>query len=187
MKRLNPRILVLGGCLAFCSVASAIPISITDLDDLPPKNAGDATLAAWLSSVVKDYNTDNGTSYPLPGSLSYKLNNDGTWIGAAPPDLSEYPSFGKGKDILSITLPVDDYDYLVLHWGHGGWQAFYLGSASPGSEETFTFDAPGKYGLSSYAYYNPTTPIGVPDGGATVGLLGLGLCAIWIVQRKLKA
>lgn len=134
--------------------------------------------------MVKDYNTDHGASLPAPGSLSYKLNNDGTSVGGPPPDPSEYPTFGEG--VTSITLPVDDYLYLVLHWGHGGWQAFYLGSASPGSEETATFKAPGCYGLSSYSYFTPGTAR-VPDGASTLGLLGLALCAMGIVRRKLKA
>jgi hypothetical protein len=189
MKRLSRRIIILAACLAFCAVASAIPWSITDADDGSPANAGDKTVAAWLGGVVNDYNQDHfGAGLLAPGSLLYKLNSDGTSVGGPPPGPGEYPCFGAGT--LSITLPVDDYLYLVLHWGGKGggvWQAFYLGDASPGDEGTYTFDAPGKHGLSSYSYFANPEPPRVPDAGPTLVLLGLALCGVWMMRRKLKA
>jgi hypothetical protein len=139
-----------------------------------PANAGDGTIQAWLIAMITEYNTthDPDLSTNVIGATpDIKVNPNQVEPG--------YPSFG--TDTLSITLPGNLNDYLVLHWGgpRGGvYQAFDL-STFPEVSEPFT--APGNYGLSFYSLYGKTesTPVSEPAamlllGSGLIGLAGFG-------------
>ena len=81
------------------------------------------------------------------------------------------------------------YNFVVFHFGNGAaggspggwWQAWHLN----GFGGTFTVPTVGRApvgGFSSARYYNP-----VPDGGATLILLGAAFGVIAAVRRKFVA
>jgi len=156
--------------------SSAIPIQLAyGPVNTQPANQGQATVEAWLASVVTSYNSLTSSSLPAPGLEVFRVNTgDAAPVG--------YPSFGSG--LLSLDFPAGDFSYLVLHWGGNPslntTYACYLGNDGPGT--TLTFNAPGQNGLSSYSVYHPIPR--VPDAGATALLLGLGLGALAFSARK---
>jgi hypothetical protein len=154
----------------------ATPIPLPSLSQ--PSNAGDGAIQTWLISLINAYNT---THNPDLSSAS---------VGAHPDMKVEqeisaptgYPSFR--ADTLTITLPGNLNDYLVLHWGGSGggtFQAFYLPVDTAEAWDVFT--APGQNGLSSYAFYG-SRPTSVPEP-STVLLLGAAIVG-FVVFLKLR-
>jgi PEP-CTERM motif len=159
--------------LSLC--ASATPITLNAGVSPQPANAGDGTIQAWLIQVINHYNTAHGTHLPTAPVAPHpdvKVNP-----GATPP--VGYPSFG--ANTLSITLPANLNEYLVLHWGGRGggvYQAFDL-TTIPETSDTFL--APGRNGLSFYSFYGTVAP--VPEPG-TLALLGSGLLGAASLLRR---
>ncbi len=128
-----------------------------------------------LQTVVTGYNSVPGALAPLPTPVLTGDNTSGT----------ANDSFALGG--------LATYDYAVLHYGAGpggtsggGVEVYYLDGAS-----SFTFPANGtgpngNGGFSSIVLYGPDPQGTVPDGGATVGLLGLGLTGLSLIRRKMK-
>jgi hypothetical protein len=158
--------LVLSLMLAVPLGALAVPIK---LDVVPyiqpnttvpgnPSNQGVPTVQAWLQALVNEYNLLNDPDLPA--------------VDATPAQDVTTPS-----GPLSLTISVLGYNYLTVHWGgpqddsNDHSQAWYLG----GSLASFTMTAPGQWGLSGYRLWNR---VPVPDGGSTLGLLGLSLLAL---------
>jgi hypothetical protein len=128
--------------------------------------------------------TQYGQQNNSPTSNLNFLNPEiGFWNGSnPPPDLLA----ANGPVALNVQSigdtssynAVAGYDYVVFHFGNGpafgsagGWQAWYLGSRR-------VIHCPHRRwcirrGFSSARYYNPT--VSVPDGGATLMLLGTAL------------
>jgi VPDSG-CTERM motif len=86
----------------------------------------------------------------------------------------------RGKGTIDLGTQ-GTYDYLFAHYGGpgGGFaEVWYVGDLSG------MITIPGnafRHGLSGWALF--TTPTGVPDGGATVTLLGSALAALGVVRR----
>jgi len=159
--------------------ASATPITL-NAGVLPqPANAGDGTIQAWLIQAINNYNSVHGTTLSTASVGAHpdvKVNQ----AASAPAGYSTF-----GANTLSITLPANLNEFLVLHWGGKGggvYQAFDLNTVSEGSD---TFTAPGKNGLSFYSFYGESAP--VPEPG-TLALLGSGMLSFaGVLRRKLKA
>ncbi len=164
--------------------AGAIPINVTMIGDqsaiAAPASAlsgfGDSAVFSWLKSDVAAFNTAYATTYPTPTA-----NLDGSPLSKV--DTASGPSH--------ITLTVPSNDYAFLHWGgkNGGWeQAFY----NSGADTSYTFNAPpGGHpsvgGLSFYSTYGSGSCTGggsVPDGGMTIGLLGMALGGLVLMRKQ---
>jgi hypothetical protein len=152
-------------------------VSVVAAPDSDLGDFGDATVYNWLTTDVASFNTVYSTSYPAPTE-----NLNGTPL----------QKIETGSGPSSISLSVDDYDYLFFHWGgqNGGWaQAYYVGSSSG----TFEFDAPPGGppivgGLSFYSVYGATRqPTLVPETASSFALLGIGIAGLSLFARKPKA
>ncbi len=179
MKR---AILVCGLVSALLAItASAVPINLTvDSTGLPLNGSGVA----------------NGTQYGQgnnnPTSNLDFLNNQIDLWNLSDPDPDLPPAIAPvALNVGSINAEsytaVAGYDYIVFHFGKGQakdgpwWQAWYLN----GEEAEFslpTVDGQEVGGFSSARYFNQHTA--VPDGGATLMLLGGAFGAIAIVRRR---
>ena len=171
--------------LALCLAAlpaGAIPLNITMVGNSPAIAApasqlgdfGDATVFNWLKADVAAFNTYQGTSYPVPTALP----------SGSP--LSKTESFS-GSSSFTMTMPSEQYAF--LHWGgkDGGWaQAFY----NPGATADYLFNAPPGGaplvgGISFYSSYGGGSGGGsVPEGGMTLGLLGMALGGLILLRKQ---
>jgi hypothetical protein len=143
------------------------------LHGLSPSNNNPDRNLAFLNALISNWNGVNDPDLPLA-------------VGPVALDVGSFSG-------NSYTAPLG-YDYVVFHFGAGPaggqqvspggwWQAWYLGGGGG------TFSVPqvgGKNvgGFSSARFFN-RQPSRVPDGGATLTLLGAALLGLVALQRKL--
>jgi hypothetical protein len=155
--------------------AGAIPLNITE------GPLGYVSRSQYDSWVGPGSNPFNDVLF-----LQREIN---LWNG--PPDPTDLQSVYSGSgpvgaiaaNVENINLSTPYYDtlqgllYVVLHWGGAGggsYQAYYLGGE--GGRVYAPSGASSAYSLSSARY--------VPDGGATVMLLGAAFSVIAVARRK---
>ena len=97
------------------------------------------------------------------------------------PDLGGCPAATDGisDQTPSGTVNVTGWEWLYVKYG-GGAHVWYVGNLS--GNQAVPLDGGQFGGQSHYALYNATTT--VPDGGATLGLLGLGMLGIGYLRRR---
>ena len=143
--------------------------SETEYDPLvtpPPSNNPDDNLD-FLKAMISRWNgVPKSPSMPAAGALALDQGSLG--------------------GITAYTGPAG-YQYVVFHWGGQGgyWGAYYLGGQS------ISFSTPPQLvtgafvgGFSSARYFGTTS---VPDGGATLMLLGGALVGLGALRRKFRA
>lgn len=80
-----------------------------------------------------------------------------------------------------VTIDVSNYTYLLAKYGNVAY-VWYVANLT---SVTVTSNLAGvQNGLSHYALFNPGT-VRTPDGGTTLGLLGLGLMGVGYLRRRL--
>lgn len=199
MKSLLQTVIVAAGLLP--AVVQAVPIDITvnsagallhtvgiaDVDQYKATTGGtqnnNATAnSAFLSAMIGNWNSAYNPDLPAAGALALEIGNIG---GQTTP-----------YNLLS------GYQYAVIHFGAGNagggqvspggwWEAIYLGgdSLTLNLPQVPTTDNRGRTtlknvgGFSSVRYFGTTH---VPDGGATLALIGLGIAGLGVARRKLS-
>jgi hypothetical protein len=79
-------------------------------------------------------------------------------------------------------INVTGYEWLFVKYG-GDSLVWYVGGLGTGVTFPSNSGGPGGGGFSHYALFNATGL--TPDGGATVGLLGLGMLALGYLRRRI--
>jgi VPDSG-CTERM motif len=167
--------------LAFSHNASALTIGDThELGQVrPPIPEGDADITQYVNFMIGLALGDSGHVIIGPHDVlvTRSLNDFGPLPSPATLALR-----GTGTTIdLGATAGV--FDYLFAHYGGPGGgtaEVWFVGNLS--GIITIPATGSGGYGLSGWALF--TAPGGaVPDGGATVMLLGAGLCVLGIARR----
>jgi hypothetical protein len=167
--------------LAFSHNASALTIGDThELGQVrPPIPEGDADITQYVNFMIGL--APGGSGHVIIGPhdalVTRSLNDFGPLPSPATLALR-----GTGTTIdLGATAGV--YDYLFAHYGGPGGgtaEVWFVGNLS--GIITIPANGFGGYGLSGWALF--TAPGGaVPDGGATLMLLGAGLCVLGIARR----
>jgi hypothetical protein len=167
--------------LAFSHNASALIIGDThELGQVrPPVPEGDADITQYVNFMIGL--APGGSGHVIIGPhdalVTRSLNDFGPLPSPATLALR-----GTGTTIdLGATAGV--YDYLFAHYGGPGGgtaEVWFVGNLS--GIITIPATGFGGYGLSGWALF--TAPGGaVPDGGATLMLLGAGLCVLGIARR----
>jgi hypothetical protein len=176
---------ILGCFAALCgTVAIANPVNIT-------VDSAGALLNGTGIADKTQYGYGNNNPSSNLGFLNVKI---GYWNGTGALPTLPYPaSIGSGLDLGSLSgnsyTSVAGYDYVVFHFGAGNagssggyWAAYYLGGEGGDVFSVPTVNGKSVGGFSSARYFVP-----VPDGGATIILLGLGLAAIAFASRRAKS
>jgi hypothetical protein len=165
------------------AVSSAIQIAYTPVTTQPDNN-GDDTLAAWASGAITTYNNlyNAGPDLPALPALAFKVNpGDPTPVG-----------FTFGFGVTSISLNLTGNTYIILGWGgtdipNDSGTAINLYYIPTSDTYDFTAQPNASGGLSSIHVYGGGTPgDSVPDAGATIALLSIGLAGIEAARRKLR-
>jgi VPDSG-CTERM motif len=161
-------------------VASAIPINIT------VDSNGDLLNTSGVASKSQ-YSQKNNNSTSNLDFLNQEIDRWNNYN----PDLPLSSPLALSVDSIGDTQTYNTlagYDYVVFHFGNGSagspggwWQAVYLG----GQSDLFTTPAVNGQsvgGFSSARYFGASQ---VPDGGATLVLLGAALGIVEIARRRL--
>src|SRR4029453_3790943 len=167
--------------LAFSHNASALTIGDThDLGQFrPPVPEGDADITQYVNFMIAL--APGGSGHVIIGPhdvlVTRSLNNFGPLPSPATLAL-------RGTDTtIDLGATAGVYDYLFAHYGGPGGgtaEVWFVGNLS--GIITIPATGFGGYGLSGWALF--TAPGGaVSDGGATVILLGAGLCVLCIARR----
>jgi VPDSG-CTERM motif len=124
-----------------------------------------------------------GTSDSAFGQTFFRSNNS---FGPLPTAVIVGPTvtFQNPPSVVSINIGTGLYTYLFAKYDgpNFGSEVWYIGDLSG----TITIPGfAGRYGLSGYTLFGPGTP-GVPDGGTTAMLLGMGFGALGMARRFLK-
>ena len=142
----------------------AVGGSINDLNNTPCTGAAD--------------NIDDGCK---------KANNLANYFGTLTNFLGDS---AKIESPQGQELTVTGFNYVLAKYGGGesGYVLFYLphfGNTIPTTPDNF-WTSTGQYSISHLTRFNATTTTTVPDGGATLGLLGLALIGLSYVRRRLQ-
>jgi hypothetical protein len=177
--------------LAFSHNARATPhalppsigLSIGDAHELgfasPGLPSGDADRTLFVNTMIGL--ALGGSTHVIIGphdNLVTRSNND---FGPLPTAVFALNGSGTTIDLGNGTL----YSYLFAKYGgpNHGSEVWYVGDSSG----IITIPATaGRYGLSGWTLFGPSG-VGVPDGGATVVLLGTALGIIGLARRFLTS
>ena len=147
--------------------------------------SGDANRLIYVNRLIS---LIPGTSnYPADGQTYTRTTfNPG-------PGYPNYPTATFGKDGTGININLgsgDVYSYLFAKYDgpNQGSVVWYVGNLTGAITISSTW---GKYGLSSWTLFGPGQPLPpppqspprVPDGGATVNLLGAALAVLGVARR----
>jgi hypothetical protein len=165
--------------------APAINLSIGDGHELgtvtPSISQGDAAITQYVNFMI---------GLPLGGSGHVNIGPHNNLVTRSNNNFGTLPSPAvlalRGTSSMTINLGIaGTYDYLFAHYGGpgGGFsEVWFIGDLSG------TIMIPGTangHGLSGWALFTAGGQ-GVPDGGATVMLLGAALGALGVVRRSLR-
>ncbi len=185
---------------------SALPLNITvDTAGNLLNGAGVATGSQYDTILGVNGNPNNPSD-----NLKFLNHEIGNWNGVplSPTltpatltgvlDLGDSSDFTTSGSTFTVKPPsAGGYDYVVFHFGAGRagggqvspggwWEAIYLGGLDI-SSLTFTIPTVGNDpvgGISSGRFFGPTSQ--VPDGGATLALLAVGVAMLGTFKRKLS-
>jgi hypothetical protein len=176
---------VCAAMLALSHNASALTIGDThELGQVrPPIPEGDADITQYVNFMIGL--ALGGSGHVIIGPHDALVTRSLNDFGPLPsPATLALRSTGTTID-LGATAGV--YDYLFAHYGGPGGgtaEVWFVGDLS--GMITIPATGFGGYGLSGWALF--TAPGGaVPDGGATVMLLGAGICVLGIARRYIMS
>lgn len=169
--------------------ASAIPTTVDSsyllgtVDPGSPSSPPDEL--ARLNNLVNAYNgTPPGTYNPA----GLYLLNPGANVPSAPLPLgvTHHGQVSGSGTSQAISLGASQYDWLMAKWANVA-AFYYIGNLTGDLMLVNDVVLNGNnkpQGLSHYVLFNRHT--NVPDGGATIALLGLGLVGLGGLSRKLR-
>ncbi len=190
MKRLFCGSVVAIGCYCFLLMANrAEALTILNFGDghelgfvsagLP---AGDLDVTGYVNQLI---GMAPGASTSISGNTFDRSSNN---FGPLDPAIlvlprgtySQYQDFSKDLTSLVLTLG-SGYQYLLAKYDgpNSGTEVWYVGNLS-GTVQIPTFN--GQYGLSGTSFF--TAGVAVPEGSATVALLGFALVSLGWLRRR---
>lgn len=161
-------------------------------DGLPPS---DANLVSWAGGIIDYHNHGTAGTNPYEDDTTNPSNQGPETVTIFNYDSGDLdlPDAVFGEKVQGDDLddPIGEgYLYGLAKYGGGQDQnqlvaMFYIGGLSFAFPSTFGFDGLTTGGLSHVTLMTEgTPPTGVPDGGATAVLLGLGFLGLTTLVRK---
>jgi hypothetical protein len=187
MNKVKYTLLLVALCAGMTSLASA---TLTPLGAFKPANENPSTLEDFFQAQTGDTTAidclrvdgqASGTSFTSPTGLGGTVTVDFVATSSGQVATVTFNLTGTGQVICG---------FFVFGGNLGG--NLYTVSADEGVTGTFTINAPlaGKSGMfaniSHIDIFCCPSAVGVPDGGATVMLLGAGLSGLGLVRRFVK-
>jgi hypothetical protein len=168
--------LALLGLLA-TGVAHAAPILVGSIDNGIPSS--EANEAGWVSQLITlGANVGPVASTNPAGETLQRSSAPITWPTTAVTFVKK-----EAEGTLDLTPLVTGFTFILAKYGNGA-------DAGQHSDVYFVNGHVGEFtglptaGLSHVSYFGGGS---VPDGGATVALLGLGLAALALIRRKISS
>jgi len=165
------------------SIGDADPRYLGSIDPATPSDPGNEVdyINKLISMAVNTTETTALVSPPQADTFDRSDNQCGGAGGGstidACPTASLSPLADTGND-PSGSVDVTGWTWLYVKYG-GDAHVWYVGDLT--GVQTVPLNNTGGQGQSHYALYNPTA---VPDGGATLGLLGLGMLGLGYLRSR---
>ena len=177
-------------CTAFCAAAmlafspNASAVTVLQVGDghelgtSTPGTAGDADRTAIVNHMI---GMALNATEPFLGETVHRSNNN---FGTLPGPAVIGPQGGPTDTTINIGTGLYSYLWAKYDGPNDLSEVWYIGNLS-GIIEIPAFHGTNDYGLSGWTLFGPGVP-GVPDGGATVMLLGAALGSLGMARRFLK-
>jgi VPDSG-CTERM motif len=168
------------------ATAQAAPLTTADntfLGTADPGSPASPAFEIYFINFLLDMplnSTDSDDPPPSPPNTVYNFVRSGNaCAGCADATATGAVQVDTGGP---VTLDVSNYTYLLAKYGNVAY-VWYVANLT---SVTVTSNLSGvQNGLSHYALFNPGT-VRTPDGGTTLGLLGLGLMGVGYLRRRLS-
>ena len=167
------------------ATAQAAPLTTADntfLGTADPGSPASPAFEVYFINFLLDHSAGTYTDDPPPSppntvyTFVRTANSCGTCTDATATGAVQEDTGGP------VTLDVSNYTYLLAKYGNTAY-VWYVANLT---DVTITSNLAGvQNGLSHYALFNPGT-VRTPDGGTTLGLLGLGLMGVGYLRRRLS-
>ncbi len=132
------------------------------------------------SGTVMGDNPSDPNPPPKPEVYTLTYSTDTVIPTTAP--LAATPWLRKETSNPVIDLGDYSYQWLVAKWGADA-EVYYIGGMTGEIKLELISWSPTAHGLSHYTLFNQTKAV-VPDGGATIAMLGLGLVGLGFLRRR---
>ena len=165
------------GLMLALSASNAFAVAIGDSAYLgsvvPGTPSGEAAETAYVNFII-DMGLNTTADDVLVAGSSHDFTRSGNSCGACPNAVFGTKSNSDGN----LTINTGDFTYLYIKAAQDGF-LWYVGNV----DTAFIPATVGGGGTSHYTLYGPTTTT-VPDGGATLGFLGLGMLGLGYLRRR---
>jgi len=186
--------------LLLAPIVSAVPIYLNPPGQVDGSPANPTLELSRLNSAIITYNAAKSASLPAA------IVTDLTPLGVDEAVNGGQFKTPSGPTSITLDFSLEHETYLMLKWG-GIDEFFYVGNETgsftfisdvhPTNPHTHLPNLNASLGLSHYDLFDPilpphidvpppTTTTGVPDGGSSLVLLGLGLTGISAMVRRMR-
>jgi hypothetical protein len=172
--------------LTVLTVGDSFTLGVVD-----PGNGSPATEAALLNTLLDN---TSGQSRTIDGTTYTRTSNTLCGFAGACPDATADGSIGDSDPPISTTIDVTNWTYLKAKYGNTMivWYVANINdtvsipsTCGEGAQGSTACLGQSGGGLSHWLAFNGTPTI-VPDGGTTLGLLGLGMLGLGYLRRRIQ-
>jgi hypothetical protein len=168
------------------SRVSAVSLAINDSRDLgliDPNHPANPTDSASFIDILLSQPLGSGPT--TVGANAYTRTSNDPLNGVYP--AASYSGVEFGSNVTNIGLGSSGYRYLLAKYDgpNFGSVVWYIGGLL-GDITIPQYGSDQQYAVSHTYLYNPNGTSSVPDGGATVIMLGFSICALGVGLRLIR-